>query len=199
MKYIFRKRAFYTSERKRCKGITKLIHRKFGRPPISLGEEGMKGGLRVGRLVDRQIDACVTRGTQPKHRLARAFFNVLKKMELKPVKTQVTCGIGLIATAVDVVCIDKKTREIVLVEQKIGYSNCLPPKGYLKGCLSHIPRTADAVAFVQLALTQHMYETQNACRTRAYYIRMHGKGASVKPLPTEFRRLCETMWNSVSS
>jgi len=183
--YEFKRRAFYT-DGKRCRGITKLLSKHVGSAPRSFGETGGSGGgVHRGRLVDREIHACVTRGTPPRHVLSKAFFAILKKLKLKAIKTQVACGVGLIATAVDVVAKDSKGR-IVLIEQKCGYQNTAKARP-MKGLFKHILATADNVAFAQLGMTKHLYEQCFGKKVRALYIRLHNKGGVAKKLPKTFR------------
>ena len=141
--------------------------------------------MRRGKCVDREIAAFITRNIQPKHPLAIAFFACLKKIGLKPHKAQVACGIDKIATAVDVVCKNAEG-ELVLVEQKCGYANCAKPRK-MKGIFKDLECTADNVAFAQLGMTKLLFEKCFDRKTKALYVRLDNKGASVKSLPTVFK------------
>lgn len=91
--------------------------------------KGADGGLRRGRAVDSQVSRLASasdaaRKTAAKFKFTGLAFAALHKAGLEPLVGQrvvLSTTLG-IATAVDVLCFDKRALSIVVVELKCGFS-----------------------------------------------------------------------------
>lgn len=174
----------------KLKGITKRLYEKLystgtlpeeaihappGWKPTAWAGDG--GGLRRGKAVDAQCTRLAA--MSDKHRrsgntfkLTRFVFNALEKAGLEPVMGQrcVASARHKLGTACDLVCYNKETNEVVVVELKCGFrANVhLPAVDNKKKQLnmnSPCSTASDCILhrhFSQLAVTWHMLASEPA-------------------------------------
>lgn len=102
------------------------IHAPVGWQPSAWAGDG--GGLRRGKAVDAQCTRLASmtdkyRKSGNTFKLTRFVFNALEKAKLEPVMGQrcVANDRHKLGTACDLVCYNKETNEIVVVELKCGF------------------------------------------------------------------------------
>lgn len=172
----------------KLKGITKLlteklysngklpeeaIHAPPGWKPAVWAGDG--GGLRRGRAVDSQC--CRLAAMSEKYRrmsqtykITRYIFNALEKAGLEPIMGQrcVASAKHRLGTACDLVCYNKDTNEVVVVELKTGFKaniNLPAVNGKKKPLNMNSPCSTapDCILhrhFAQLAVTRFMLASE---------------------------------------
>ena len=170
------------------KGITKLLETKlYSDGDIDGGAcdspawkptawRGNHGGLRRGRAVDSQVSRLASSSMSTikkanKYKYTAFFFSAIHKSGLEPILGQrivISRPRGL-ATAADVVCLDKERNALVLVELKTGYSCNRTLPAFLNGepqKMKHPCSQADDSLLnrhlAQLAVTRQMLVSEDA-------------------------------------
>jgi len=168
------------------RGVTKRLgHRLFskGAMPIIARQpddrpgghwRGANGGRVRGKKVDAQITRLVNAGAAARknikhvYRLTKFALSALSSAGLEPVLAQfaVASETLRLATAADVVCFNKRTNKIAVVELKTGFPHGRTAAAVLKGKAQtmHEPckKAADNTNnrhFAQLALTHYLLNT----------------------------------------
>jgi hypothetical protein len=179
----FISKARVQSRRKPFRGLTKCLESKLfskaSMPRAKLhstirvrGWKGKMAGRRRGVAVDKQLTS-IANGTVKSpgsktrlHQLTSLALAALEKQGLTLVCAQrgVCSASSSIATAIDLVCIEKGVQALWIVEVKCGYHNIRTTPGKLKGkvayfrqALSRCTDTAEHRHFAQLASTLHMF------------------------------------------
>lgn len=174
----------------KLKGITKRLYEKLysngtlpeeaihappGWKPDAWKGDG--GGLRRGKAVDAQCTRLASMSDKYRKlgntfKLTRFVFNALEKAGLEPVMGQrcVASSRHKLGTACDLVCYNKETNEVVVVELKCGFRanvnlpavdkkrkqlNMNSPCSTAPDCILHRH-------FAQLAVTRHMFASEPA-------------------------------------
>lgn len=193
------KRRFQTTEGTRLRGVTKRLESAVfsdGQFPIAAIRSdapagghwrGIGGGRRRGSAVDSQVSRLA--GCTYKKRmsskmlvLTRLIFTALDARGLEPVMGQrsVCCDMRRIGTAIDIVCYDSKTTQLVVVELKCGFNGwrtAAATRGgkscNMKGTLQKAPDTTVNRHMAQLAITHHLF-----CREKKTLLKVGNIGIS---------------------
>lgn len=140
-------------------------------PPVGGHWRGTGGGRRRGRAVDAQVSrlaGCSSnkRASSRMLVLTRMIFAALDSRGLEPIIGQrgVCCEAYRIGTAADIVCYDRTTSNLVIVELKCGHNGWRTAAAMLsgkcctmKGALEKAPDTTINRHLAQLAVTHYLF------------------------------------------
>lgn len=171
---------------------------------------GEKKGMARGRLVDNQIQKWIKHAlclepsrqfkTKKLHLFARAFIELTKKLDWKPIGTQVVvrderCNI---ATLVDSVFVNAKG-QVVVVELKTGFDGYNDvSNGRMKDGFAYLTNAPSHQHQLQLAFTRCMFESTfpEFGQVQAMLIRMTNTGAHVRSLDPRIEKTARAIVRS---
>ena len=179
LKKVGGRHAFVTPAGKRMRGLTKRLAVRawstgvIPRPVTSSKRSGWKGkggGRRRGTAVDAQLSRLVNRGvTRPakgQFQLTQLVLGALAQASMRPLLAQrVVCDTSrCIATAIDLLCYNRTSNRLVVIELKCGHGNGRSDVARsggntctMRGPLSKVKDTILNRHFAQLAATREMF------------------------------------------
>ena len=169
---------FVTPTGKRMRGLTRRLAMRawstgvIPRPAASkrTGWKGKGGGRRRGTAVDAQLSRVVNRGvTRPakgQFRLTQLVLGALAQASMRPLLAQrgVCDASRCIATAIDLLCYNRTSNRLVVIELKCGHGNGRSDVARsddgactMRGPLSKVKDTILNRHFAQLAATRELF------------------------------------------
>lgn len=167
-------------------------------------------GAKRGTLVDSQVRDIVRRIFDPDaerkhtriHPYTRKIMSSLTLLNLTPAFAQ--CYVGdaslLIATGVDLVCVDNVSKRPVLIELKMGFNGTLDESNAnMISVLSAYPNSPRYQHQAQLAVTYELFKrTFGVDPIRALILNANDNGVNYHELEPVFRRLAPTILSEIS-
>lgn len=203
----------------RCRGLTLVLKDRFyhdykflGRDetPINISRDGMARGRRVDHEIQRWIKEKTHKSSgrgrvvgramkKPSvmHPFSRAFIELTKKLNMRPLASQVVvrdenCDI---ATLVDAVFLDERDK-IILVELKCGFEGYVEKSNArMRRPFSCFPNSPRYQHQLQVCFTKHMFlatfpEFQHV---EALVVRMTEKGAHVSRTDPKIEEIVKSL------
>ena len=191
-----RTRCFYdTSERKRLKGITKLLAGAFwpeysfiraprGPPRSGGGGVTARQGRLRGSWVDREVSRVVSgeRVAHP-HPFTAYALEALRRSHIRAVGTQVVVYDRSVATAVDILGVDPNGTYCCVELKCSSDSRYKSACGPMRGVLSARTDALCEQHAVQCEVTRLLFERTYGVNAHAYLLRVNDGGARLTRLP----------------